>query len=78
MKRALAESETTKRELRDKQMQIHKTFREANFQDLIRRTETNLIQNKLNEIFLSLERTPQETKKEKPIYEVSFPELFFY
>lgn len=40
MKRALAEpSEAMKREQREKQLQIVHTFREGNFEDLVRRTE---------------------------------------
>jgi protein EFR3 len=86
MKRALAEpTEASKREVREKQLQINKDFREANFEDLMRRTEPNLIQNKLNELFntLALERIQinqidGNKSKDKPIYEHHFPELFFY
>lgn len=40
MKRALAEpTEAVKREQREKQMQIVRSFREGNFEDLVRRTE---------------------------------------
>lgn len=40
MKRFLSEpSEAARREQRDKQMQIMQTFRESDFDDLIRRTE---------------------------------------
>lgn len=40
MKRALAEpSEAMKREQREKQLQIVRTFREGNFEDLVRCTE---------------------------------------
>ncbi|XP_058053542.1 protein EFR3 homolog cmp44E isoform X2 [Anopheles bellator] len=61
MKRVLAEpTEATKREAREKQMQIGRAFRETAFEDLVRRTEPkhDVIQNKLNEIFtaLSVER----------------------
>ncbi|XP_016986347.1 protein EFR3 homolog cmp44E isoform X1 [Drosophila rhopaloa] len=92
MKRALAEpTETVKREQRERQMQIVRTFREGEFDDLIRRTEPkhDLIQNRLNELFnsLAVERqiTQSDTKaaslqasNEKPIYETNFPELFYY
>ncbi|XP_050080202.1 protein EFR3 homolog cmp44E isoform X1 [Anopheles maculipalpis] len=61
MKRVLAEpTEASKREAREKQMAIGRTFRETAFEDLVRRTEPkhDVIQNKLNEIFnaLSAER----------------------
>jgi hypothetical protein len=87
MKRVLAEpTEATKREQRERQIQINKAFRETNFDDLVRRTEPkhDVIQNKLNEIFnsLSAERQINQadgTKQaQKPIYENNFPELFFY
>ncbi|XP_017027908.1 protein EFR3 homolog cmp44E isoform X1 [Drosophila kikkawai] len=92
MKRALAEpTEAAKRELRERQMQIVRTFREGEFDDLMRRTEPkhDLIQNRLNELFnsLAVERqiTQSDTKaaqlqasNEKPIYETNFPELFYY
>lgn len=88
MKRALAEpTESAKKEAREKQMQIVRTFRESNFDDLVRRTEPKheLIQNRLNELFNSLasERqiTQTETKNtttQKPVYENNFPELFYY
>ncbi|XP_052843484.1 protein EFR3 homolog cmp44E isoform X2 [Drosophila gunungcola] len=92
MKRALAEpTEAIKREQRERQMQIVRTFREGEFDDLIRRTEPkhDLIQNRLNELFnsLAVERqiTQSDTKaaslqasNEKPIYETNFPELFYY
>lgn len=57
MKRVLAEpTEATKREAREKQMQIGRAFRETAFEDLVRRTEPkhDVIQNKLNEIFTAL------------------------
>ncbi|XP_016957470.1 protein EFR3 homolog cmp44E isoform X2 [Drosophila biarmipes] len=92
MKRALAEpTEAAKREQRERQMQIVRTFREGEFDDLMRRTEPkhDLIQNRLNELFnsLAVERqiTQSDTKaaqlqasNEKPIYETNFPELFYY
>nr|NP_724710.1 stambha A, isoform B [Drosophila melanogaster]AAF59047.2 stambha A, isoform B [Drosophila melanogaster] len=92
MKRALAEpTEAAKREQRERQMQIVRTFREGEFDDLMRRTEPkhDLIQNRLNELFnsLAVERqiTQSDTKSsqlqasnEKPIYETNFPELFYY
>ncbi|XP_017126392.1 protein EFR3 homolog cmp44E isoform X2 [Drosophila elegans] len=92
MKRALAEpTEAIKREQRERQMQIVRTFREGEFDDLIRRTEPkhDLIQNRLNELFNSLaverQMTQSDTKaaslqagNEKPIYETNFPELFYY
>ncbi|XP_055619562.1 protein EFR3 homolog cmp44E isoform X2 [Toxorhynchites rutilus septentrionalis] len=57
MKRVLAEpTEASKRESREKQAAIGRTFRETAFDDLLRRTEPkhDVIQNKLNEIFNSL------------------------
>ncbi|XP_017044544.2 protein EFR3 homolog cmp44E isoform X2 [Drosophila ficusphila] len=92
MKRALAEpTEAAKREQRERQMQIVRTFREGEFDDLMRRTEPkhDLIQNRLNELFNSLAVERQITQSdnkaaqlqasnEKPIYETNFPELFYY
>lgn len=84
MKRMLAEpTERSKREARDKEIQIIKAFRENDFDDLIRRTEPkhDVIQNRLNELFNSLgtERNTQvDGKLQKAIYENNFPELFFY
>ncbi|XP_004444384.1 protein EFR3 homolog cmp44E isoform X2 [Drosophila pseudoobscura] len=92
MKRALAEpTEAAKREQRERQMQIVRTFREGEFDDLVRRTEPkhDLIQNRLNELFNSLAVERQITQSdskvaqlqgsnEKPIYETNFPELFYY
>uniref|UniRef100_A0A8D8N4U0 Protein EFR3 homolog cmp44E n=3 Tax=Culex pipiens TaxID=7175 RepID=A0A8D8N4U0_CULPI len=57
MKRVLAEpTEASKREAREKQAAIGRTFRETAFEDLVRRTEPkhDVIQDKLNEIFNSL------------------------
>lgn len=90
MKRALAEpTDAAKRDAREKQIQLVKTFRDANFDELVRRTEPKheIIQNRLNDLFtaLAVERqiTQVENKnqmghKEKPIYENHFPELFYY
>ncbi|XP_022224750.2 protein EFR3 homolog cmp44E isoform X2 [Drosophila obscura] len=92
MKRALAEpTEAAKREQRERQLQIVRTFREGEFDDLVRRTEPkhDLIQNRLNELFNSLAVERQITQSdskvaqlqasnEKPIYETNFPELFYY
>lgn len=88
MKRQLSEpSEAAKQEARERQIQIVKTFRESDFDDLVRRTEPkhDVIQNKLNELFNSLAAERQINQvdaklaaKEKPIYEHNFPELFFY
>ncbi|ALC40651.1 stmA [Drosophila busckii] len=92
MKRALAEpTEAAKREQRERQMQIVRTFREGEFDELMRRTEPkhDLIQNRLNELFnsLAVERqltqsdskaTQQHAQQEKPVYETKFPELFYY
>ncbi|XP_064536049.1 protein EFR3 homolog cmp44E isoform X2 [Drosophila montana] len=92
MKRALAEpTEAAKREQRERQMQIVRTFREGEFDDLVRRTEPkhDLIQNRLNELFnsLAVERqitlsdnktAPLQANNEKPVYETKFPELFYY
>lgn len=91
MKRALAEpSEKVKKEQREKQLQIGRTFRESDFDDLIRRTEPKheIIQNRLNDLFnsIAIERqisqsdikNQQQHQTQKPIYEISFPELFYY
>ncbi|XP_067628751.1 protein EFR3 homolog cmp44E isoform X2 [Eurosta solidaginis] len=90
MKRALAEpSEAMKREQHEKQLQIVRTFRESNFDELVRRTEPkhDLIQNRLNNLFNSLaverqiaqsDTKTQQLQAEKPIYETNFPELFYY
>lgn len=87
MKRTLAEpTESSKKEAREKQVQIVKTFRDSNFDDLVRRTEPkhDVIQNKLSELFnsLAVERqiSHSESKQlnQKPIYETNFPELYFY
>ncbi|XP_017483475.1 PREDICTED: LOW QUALITY PROTEIN: protein EFR3 homolog cmp44E-like [Rhagoletis zephyria] len=90
MKRALAEpSDAMKREQREKQLQIVRTFREDKFEDLVRRTEPkhDLIQNRLNDLFnsLAVERQItqsdikiQQLQAEKPVYETNFPELFYY
>lgn len=90
MKRALAEpSEATKRERNESQRQLIKTFRNANFDDLIRRTEPkhDVIQSRLSELFNSLAVERQiigqgdqykVTQPNKSVYENNFPELFFY
>ncbi|XP_065367692.1 protein EFR3 homolog cmp44E isoform X1 [Calliphora vicina] len=86
MKRYLAEpSESVKREQQEKQLQIVRTFRESDFEDLMKRTEPkhDVIQNRLNDLFNSLaidNKTTQNTSSntEKPIYETNFPELFYY
>lgn len=93
MKRMLAEpTERSKREAKDKEMQIVKAFRENNFEDLIRRTEPkhDVIQNRLNELFNSLAsdrgsgigtgyiHVDGKAINPKAIYENNFPELFFY
>ncbi|XP_055858817.1 protein EFR3 homolog cmp44E [Episyrphus balteatus] len=91
MKRALAEpTEAVKKEQREKQLQIGRTFRECDFDDLVRRTEPkhDVIQNRLNDLFnsLAIERqisqsdikNQQQQQPQKPIYEISFPELFYY
>lgn len=90
MKRTLGEpTEAHKRERNDAQQILVKTFRNANFEDLVRRTEPKheVIQSRLSDLFssLALERqmigqseqmkVPQPTKT---IYENNFPELFFY
>lgn len=57
MKRTLAEpTEASKREAKERQQQLVKTFRDANFDDLVRRTEPKheLIQNRLNDLFTAL------------------------
>lgn len=90
MKRMLAEpTERSKREAKDKELQIVKAFRENDFEDLMRRTEPkhDVIQNRLNELFNSLgtERSgysqidgKMAAINPKAIYENNFPELFFY
>lgn len=90
MKRALGEpTEAIKREKSETQRQLVKTFRNANFEDLIRRTEPkhDVIQTRLSDLFnsLAVERQimgqSEQLKVSQPtksIYENSFPELFFY
>lgn len=90
MKRALGEpTEATKRERNETQRQLIKTFRNADFDDLIRRTEPkhDVIQSRLSELFnsLAVERQiigqNEQLKLAQPnkqIYENNFPELFFY
>lgn len=89
MKRALAEpTDAYKRERDDSQRQLVKTFRDANFEDLVRRTEPKheVIQNRLSDLFNSLAAERQITQSDqsklsqtnKSIYENNFPELFFY
>lgn len=108
MKRSLAEpTDAAKREQRERHAQIGRTFREAPFEELVRRTEPKheMLQNRLNDLFtaLAVERQIQaqtELKgaqqqasgggasasgataaggvRERPIYENSFPELFYY
>lgn len=90
MKRALGEpTEAWKRERNETQRQLVKTFRSANFEDLMRRTEPkhDVIQSRLSDLFNSLAVERQiigqnEQLKlappNKTIYENNFPELFFY
>lgn len=85
MKRVLAEpTERSKRDAKEKEQQLLKTFREDSFDELMRRTEPkhDVIQNRLNDIFNSLgnERPSSqiELKNKRAIYENNFPELFFY
>lgn len=89
MKRALGEpTEATKREHSETQRQLVKTFRSANFEDLMRRTEPkhDVIQARLSELFNSLTvgqmiGQSEQLKSNQPIktiYENNFPELFFY
>lgn len=85
MKRVLAEpTERSKRDAKEKELQLLKTFRESNFEELMRRTEPkhDVIQNKLNELFNALGNekpsSQSELKSKKAIYENNFPELFFY
>lgn len=90
MKLALAEpTEAAKREKMESQKKLNNTFRNANFEDLIRRTEPKheVIQAKLSELFNSLATDRQmigqaeqikATQPNKTIYENTFPELFFY
>lgn len=122
MKRALAEpTEAAKREVRERSAQLGRVFREASFDELLRRTEPkhDMLQNRLNDLFtaLAVERQIQAqselklaaasagvqpllaaamagvsvggggmaaaaaaaaTGRERPIYEQSFPELFYY
>lgn len=75
MKRSLAEpTESAKREQRERKLQISKAFREANFDDLMRRTEPkhDVIQTRLNDLFtaLAVERQIQaqtELKNSAPL-----------
>lgn len=90
MKRALGEpTEATKRERNETHRQLVKTFRNANFEDLMRRTEPkhDVIQARLSDLFnsLAVERQiigqTEQLKSNQPnksIYENNFPELFFY
>ncbi|XP_031627177.1 protein EFR3 homolog cmp44E isoform X2 [Contarinia nasturtii] len=90
MKRVLGEpTEATKREHSESQRQLVDTFRNANFEDLVRRTKPkhDVIQSRLSDLFnsLAVERQiigPSEQMKSnqpnKSIYENNFPELFFY
>lgn len=90
MKRALAEpTEAIKKERMESQKKLNSTFRHANFEDLIRRTEPkhDVIQARLSELFNSLAAERQmigqaeqikATQPNKAIYENTFPELFFY
>lgn len=90
MKRVLAEpTEAIKLENSETQRQLVKTFRNANFEDLIRRTEPkhDVIQSRLSDLFnsLAVERqiigqTDQykSSQPNKSVYENNFPELFFY
>lgn len=90
MKRALGEpTEASKREHSEIQRQLVKTFRNANFDDLMRRTEPkhDVIQSRLADLFNSLAvgqmmiNQSDQLKSNQPnktIYENNFPELFFY
>lgn len=89
MKRALGEpTEASKREHNETQRQLVKTFRNANFEDLMRRTEPkhDVIQARLSDLFNSLAVGQMISQSDqlksnlptKTIYENSFPELFFY
>ncbi|XP_055296771.1 protein EFR3 homolog cmp44E isoform X2 [Sitodiplosis mosellana] len=90
MKRVLGEpTEAIKRENSETQRQLVKTFRNANFEDLMRRTEPkhDVIQTRLSDLFnsLAVERqiigqTDQfkTSQSNKSVYENNFPELFFY
>lgn len=89
MKRLLAESsEGAKKEAKERKAHVAKYFRETNFDELVRRSETrhDAIQNKLNDLFTSLASERQIAQNEgkgtmggqKKIYEQAFPELFFF
>lgn len=90
MKRVLAEpTDTTKRERVEIQRKLVNTFRNANFDDLLRRTEPkhDVIQSRLSDLFnsLAVERQIMGQSEQlktiqpnKSIYENNFPELFFY
>lgn len=90
MKRVLGEpTEASKLEQSESQRQLVKTFRNANFEDLIRRTEPkhDVIQSRLSDLFNSLAVERQcigqndqlkTNQPNKSIYENNFPELFFY
>lgn len=113
MKRTLSEpTDAAKREQRERNVQLSQMFREASFDELVRRTEPRheQLQNRLNDLFtaLAVDRQIQaqtefkttlatattvahinvtslgavvaseKTSRERPIYEQSFPELFYY
>lgn len=90
MKRVLGEpTEAIKREHSETQRQLVKTFRNANFEDLMRRTEPkhDVIQSRLSDLFNSLAVERQiigqsdqfkTSQPNKSVYENNFPELFFY
>lgn len=90
MKRVLAEpSDATKRERVETQRKLINTFRNANFDDLLRRTEPkhDVIQTRLSDLFNSLAAERQilgqseqlkAIQPNKSVYENNFPELFFY
>lgn len=90
MKRALAEpTEAVKKERMESQRKLNNTFRNANFEDLVRRTEPkhDVIQARLSELFNSLAAERQmigqaeqikAIQPNKAVYENTFPELFFY
>lgn len=90
MKRALGEpTEASKRERTESQRQLVKSFRNANFAELMRRTEPkhDVIQSRLSDLFSSLANERQiigqneqlkSSQPNKSIYENNFPELFFY
>lgn len=87
MKRVLTESIESRKEAEvEKREELSRIFRTATFSELARRTQPKheILQNKLNEIFNSLSPTTNLAviekceKRNAPVYEQNFPELFLH